>query len=500
MSDQQQNVTTVFDIADEKAQRKMKGMAKQAEELDKAVENAKQSVSGLPGGGGGGGGGNTPHGAARGGISQEEKAAFAEAKAERKLRKQRMLVEKVEIQKEQVLHRVAETALMSVIAEQNKLAAGLARGGATLQGLGTSMAGFGGTMGAVGSVLTKFGGYAALAGLAVEGAVSIMEAFGVDVEGLGHDMKKFGMDLLHMKSAETLAHSMGFLTEEDMKAAQQMEKMWSAEAELTRQLQFHAGELPKWPVMETAQSMQEFHEKALALAKEMPGSMKLEDKVAKIEAAAKGSLASMDARHSREMALSNEIDRNIIPHLQALPTAATQEKMEQLNTVISGYVQSLVDTQMVTQAEAAATAEQIKAKLTERGSIYNVVEQFKRNEATQSVMDSEIKKQVKHLKVIPFSASVGRLAQFNNTLAQMAQHMAEVSHYTPKQTEEYLNKLKEAADEKRHKVFDFRGSRFDIRQQFADQDPDRIAVAFSNDLAQMGERKLSSALAPLWGM
>ncbi len=45
--------------------------------------------------------------------------------------------------------------------------------------------------------------------------------------------------------------------------------------------------------------------------------------------------------------------------------------------------------------------------------------------------------------------------------------------------------------------FDFRGSRFDIQQNFAEGfDPDRIAVAFSNDLSSLGERRLQSGLAP----
>ncbi len=50
-------------------------------------------------------------------------------------------------------------------------------------------------------------------------------------------------------------------------------------------------------------------------------------------------------------------------------------------------------------------------------------------------------------------------------------------------------------------VFDFRGSKFDIKQQFAEGfDPDRIAVAFSNDLAALGERRVQSGLAPLFSV
>jgi hypothetical protein len=53
------------------------------------------------------------------------------------------------------------------------------------------------------------------------------------------------------------------------------------------------------------------------------------------------------------------------------------------------------------------------------------------------------------------------------------------------------------APEERPTVYqDFRGSRFDITQAFAEGfDPDRIAVAFANDLSSLGERRLQSGLA-----
>jgi hypothetical protein len=49
--------------------------------------------------------------------------------------------------------------------------------------------------------------------------------------------------------------------------------------------------------------------------------------------------------------------------------------------------------------------------------------------------------------------------------------------------------------------FDFRGSKFDITQEFAEGfDPDRIAVVFANDLAKLGERRLQSGLAPIYAV
>ena len=49
--------------------------------------------------------------------------------------------------------------------------------------------------------------------------------------------------------------------------------------------------------------------------------------------------------------------------------------------------------------------------------------------------------------------------------------------------------------------YDFRNSRFDITQKFAEGfDPDRIALAFSSDLAALGERKLQSGFSPLYSV
>ncbi len=49
--------------------------------------------------------------------------------------------------------------------------------------------------------------------------------------------------------------------------------------------------------------------------------------------------------------------------------------------------------------------------------------------------------------------------------------------------------------------FDFRGSRFDITQNFAEGfDPDRIAVAFSDDLARLGEKRVQSSYQPAFSV
>ncbi len=50
-------------------------------------------------------------------------------------------------------------------------------------------------------------------------------------------------------------------------------------------------------------------------------------------------------------------------------------------------------------------------------------------------------------------------------------------------------------------VQDFRGSRFDITQKFAEGfDPDRVAVAFARDVERIGEQKLQSGFEPAMGV
>lgn len=57
------------------------------------------------------------------------------------------------------------------------------------------------------------------------------------------------------------------------------------------------------------------------------------------------------------------------------------------------------------------------------------------------------------------------------------------------------------AGSKAQVIQDFRGSRFDIKQQFAEGfDQDRIAAVFGNDLVKASERRLQSGFSPIFGV
>lgn len=61
--------------------------------------------------------------------------------------------------------------------------------------------------------------------------------------------------------------------------------------------------------------------------------------------------------------------------------------------------------------------------------------------------------------------------------------------------------LRGAPSTRPQQTFDFRNSRFDIKQEFAEGfDPDRIAVAFANDLGRLGDMKLQAAYGTAAGV
>jgi hypothetical protein len=68
--------------------------------------------------------------------------------------------------------------------------------------------------------------------------------------------------------------------------------------------------------------------------------------------------------------------------------------------------------------------------------------------------------------------------------------------------EDRQKKIRDSTKEREQAPYnDFRNSRFDIQQRFSEGfDPDRIALAFSSDLAALGERKLQSGFSPMYAV
>lgn len=92
----------------------------------------------------------------------------------------------------------------------------------------------------------------------------------------------------------------------------------------------------------------------------------------------------------------------------------------------------------------------------------------------------------------------GLMADFRAHMARAQQERERVTATRERQREQHAPP---AARGGTHTHNDFRNSRFDITQRFAEgYDPDRIAVLFANDLGRVGEQRLQSGLEPAFGV
>jgi glycine/D-amino acid oxidase-like deaminating enzyme len=81
------------------------------------------------------------------------------------------------------------------------------------------------------------------------------------------------------------------------------------------------------------------------------------------------------------------------------------------------------------------------------------------------------------------------------------QRQRELRHAIALGEERKRRTLEATAAREQAPQMNFPNARFDITQKFAEGfDPDRIALAFTQDLAALGERRLSSGFQPVYAM
>lgn len=492
-------VKTVFKANTAEAVTAMEKMAETADRLDKSAQKASKQTANVPGSAGGGAVGANP----------SEQEMFKHDKELMKLRRARGRHEKLHLAQEQVLHRLGETALMAVIGSQNHLAEAFAKTGATMQGLGISTAGLGGKLGSLGGTLARMGGYAAMAGLAIEAGTAALELFGVDVNGLGHDIKNWALGIKHA-SRET-AQMLGFRSEEDRTAAEAAKKKWNAEVFYSNTLRENA-ELMKTQAEHGDSSIKqrlvqdELHENMIELTKKVikaGGALPGEDFAATMSRVETSINASADGwkRHAVREAELDKIEENAAKLIKAIPYEADAAAMAAHYEEVLKSVDEMARHRLITEEEKGAVAAGIAAQSEKRGAMQNELDAMRKSEVEHSLMAEGVKKMTKALKVINPKATADAQIKFNETFLNLAKEYAErYGIDTGPKMAEFLSMAKEASTEKQQRVYDFRNSRFDIKQAFADVDPDRVAVAFSNDLAALGERRVQSSFAPLWGV
>jgi hypothetical protein len=429
------------------------------------------------------------------GVTEKDAEAITHSQQEMKLRRNRLRVQRTHMQKEMLLHRVGEMAMLGMIGSQNKFAAALSKGGITAQMMGQQMSMFGGVTGKVGGVLEKAGGYFALAGLAVEGASAIAEAFGVDMEKLEENVKGFSRSLLSriglMKSEEALER------EKDEMELLALNKRLNSDRKADGILANMASRSEK--LNEQYEKNQKTMAQVKAAAEQYAGRLR---KAGMTDAAVE------ETKEKFIRAYANVLP-SIAPKLKSIPVEKTSQAMAEWNTQAmesAEYLHRMTGIPIDQAFEKIKTASEHLAESFEAKYSQTYID-IEKEERARVILEDLQKKQLKmmNLRVPGEHASLQANQKYTQALqvaasavAMKAQEIfkAEGLKFEPDKLKEIFGDLKTLAPH-----YDFRHSRFDIKQAFAEGfDPDRIAVAFADDIGRLGERRLQSGLSPLYSV
>ena len=522
MAEEASVVETVFTVTD-RASGTLATVAKGADQAAKSSERAKKSVGGaLPpplaqklsgetvkqGGVLPGLGRREPVGRAptHARVDPEEAALFKAEREEMLVRRQRKRHIALEGSKETIAHGTAMALMMAMGAEQNKTIDRLAKFGAASQAVGTVLFQHGGKLGKVGGILESAGGYAAILAAGLEIAASAAETFGVDVDALGFAAKKWavGLDAEGRRRSEAMdaVEKAGyFAAGKEREAAIEVASKMAGERKVAEAMRDFSKVVDVRAVTST-KTQEEMDASVLKLAAEFSAAtgLGLEASVEKIRGGLEGSMVAVKERIEKEAQLASvasaavEKERLMIPAAGATVEAQIQarNRIAEVADIWSrlGKIPVEKATEALTQAIERTTEDQER--------------RLRESERARIISEDAARVAAKTIRMrVPGEhASVKAQTRYSDALMSAAKQVLPALPVEIRESPDALSGMMEKIkDAKVSMHMDFRGSRFDIKQQYAEGfDPDRIAVAFANDLATLGERRLQSGFSTLFGV
>jgi hypothetical protein len=490
--DQQQTVSTVFKAVDQSTG-PLARVAKEGDKMASSMERAKAATEKALAG-------KVPHVPGAAGVPKEhmppaiteaEKGAWEEAKAARMAMRKRRMTYQVGEAQEQLMQRAMMSSNMTmrlamdaVSGESKNLGQRIEKAATGIEMLGVNMLALGGPLGAAGGKIAKFAGVVSL----VTGA---WEMGGALMEGA---MKLGG----EAATARRVA-IFGARNEAEMEASEAAKMGADEQRILNKRVAAAARELGAMPVDRTGKAMDEWNEAVdeatLAVLRNSGLTTVSYDKArAALEEQAKGTMASVLADNQRKVAMNAAVAEHAM-RLGVHTLGTDRESQERRNAAYAYSTQKLLDEGSITEAEITSTYDRLAAQ---SESMRSTLEQANTSDELTEVFH-QVKK---NLKVLPLHATAAQIEAFNQQLwassVNLAKGFAEAHHlaFDPGLVTKIFSEARATAKEKQHNIYDFRHSLFNIKQMFAEGfDPDRMAVAFTSDLAMSAERRTTSALA-----
>lgn len=495
MADQIQ-VQTVFTVLD-KASGPIQAAAKAADNLKKSADNAKTSLSGM---------GQLPLPFAgpstKQGAAGSEQAQFRRDREEAALQRARVRHVRLTMDRERLAAGVTEAAAKAIGHESAGFAGRLSGTAMALQEVGFQMTEMGGKAGAFGQALTTLAGKA----IAVVGALGVGVEVGHALDNwLGLSDKLAGIDPKKMAAAnEAYAKSLGYRNLAEFSAAREVGAQLETNKRLNVAIEQHIASLTAVPLATNKQAVEEFNRNFMGVARDISikTGVPLEQVSQQLMQASEQSLATITLRANHEANLASAVEREA-KLVSALPTDAARNQVLKHNEILSQHVKAIMRATGATNAEADTIFAALKARVQERSSIDNVTAAISAREKTDALISSAVKEQANKLRTLPVNSTADQMIAFNESLLTTARliHKNLGEQAAPEMLDTIFQKLKDQTMSKQKTTYDFRNSRFDIKQNFAEGfDPDRIAVAFADNLSRVTENRLQSTQVPAGGV
>lgn len=512
-------VETVFEVAD-KSSTTLAKIAKEGKETQKALDKAKESADAFSRtsvGSAAAAAGEKKHGGGRGGgsgmrvpfwmkeLPEEEREELLATRKEYQIRRMRAQSEQLEMQKEQAIHHAADIALLMTGSESSKLAQGLSKAAAMSQTVGPSMVGLGGSLGTFGKTLSSLGGYMAFAGVAFEALSFIDENTGHHIEHAGEAAWNWTQHLfgvtnttLDLEKAEVeAAKSLGYRSAAEMKAFEAAEESAFKQRGLTEDMQEHLRHITTMPTDKNSfqgmQSWDEMIDAARETAQKFNLNPEQTNELIKQYQEAMEHTAGAVAEHAARERQLTVIEQVAAEKLASIPLNANEQQVRAHTDQLKSVVGDLVTSGKVLSEEAEAVTKEIEERYAHADTLATMTDQYEERAHSEALVDQAVKEYMHGLPKL--GKTMASIDEFHSSVATLTRLAAQEHGFNPEQSKDFMQKL-----EKANHNFDFRGSHFDIHQDYKDIDPERIATAFTTDLAAVGERRVQSSFAPLFSI
>lgn len=439
-----------------------------------------------------------------GGFTPEQRAAMRD---ERRVERERQWAAREAAEKHQIGSRIVLASAQMLGLSMQGTAGKIVQMGSMVGQIGIELSQFSGNVGKLGGMMAKAGGV--LSSLSAGWAAG---SWIDDQLGLSDKIAGVSSPAETRKANDAYVKGLGYRSSAEYEAAVRTQKVTDQQVKIEVAAKKYARGLGSLPANATQNEMMAFNTRlretglkvlreAGVPASEMGAVMNEVSKQAESGLAAQA--FNMQERMAQDLALGEAVKKQA-RMIGGIPYGENRKEMEAFNARVYTASRTLLSSSdffgvsmeeagnMIMRA-AGASLEGMSAQLREKTS--------RELEASDKEEGS-----LKKLNKMHLGKSVELRKAYNDALLNEATRIS--GEVYGKDTEEAGRHVEEIYRDLRTRTkldksktsFDFRGSQFDIKQSFAEGiEPGDVSVAFTNDIAALAERSLTSGFTPIFG-